>query len=185
MPARGTDAAARPRPTCNQNRMIITLSACRRAAALRSGGRHRRRYRLGPSPISRSGRNVGLGLFVPAPRCDNRRVQVISPLRSSAHCFALQSPLFAVPATLGWDTHSESVRETAKEKVSHSISNALIFRGSDRLVVRSPGNCAPPRASHGSGTTRAEGRRPIGSSRRSMIGSPRVLQRPISERRRR
>jgi hypothetical protein len=26
------------------------------------------------------------------------------------------------------------VRETAKEKVSHFISNALIFRGSDRLV---------------------------------------------------
>src|SRR5258705_1237290 len=55
-------------------------------------------------------------------------------LRSSAHCFSLQSPLLAVPATLGWDTHSESVRETAKGKVSHFISNALISQGSDRLV---------------------------------------------------
>jgi hypothetical protein len=35
---------------------------------------------------------------------------------------------------VGWDTHSENVREMAKGKVSHFIASALIFRGSDRLV---------------------------------------------------
>ena len=33
-----------------------------------------------------------------------------------------------------WDTHSESVREVAKGKVSHFISSTLIFQGSYRLV---------------------------------------------------
>src|SRR5207248_7865751 len=35
---------------------------------------------------------------------------------------------------VGWDTHSENVREMAKGKVSHFISSELILRGSYRLV---------------------------------------------------
>src|SRR5437660_1075440 len=35
---------------------------------------------------------------------------------------------------VGWDTHPENVRETAKGKVSHFIASTLISQGSYRLV---------------------------------------------------
>ena len=72
-------------------------------------------------------------------KCQARPLRVSATMRqsprpgnlsASVFCSLLCAPipLFADPATLRWDTHSENVRETAKEKVSHFISNALIFR---------------------------------------------------------